>query len=134
VDLGSATVGASVLDLPASDCPPPFMKFAANWPIRFSSTKGRLRKGDLVLVLQISFGTGPRSDRRTCPQQALRIDARVTVGGDLVVSCIDAQGDGGLVFLPIKVDLLTRPISTPDIDTGAPILRSPMLSNLAVKS
>ena len=33
-----------------------------------------------------------------------------------------------------KAIFVTRPISTPDIDTGAPTLRSPILSNLAVRS
>ena len=30
--------------------------------------------------------------------------------------------------------LVTRPTSTPDMDTGAPTLRSPILSNFAVTS
>ncbi len=67
--------------------------------------EGRLRKGDSILVLQIRFRTARGQTDELAPQQALRIDARVTVGGDLVESCIDAQSDGGLVFLPIKGDL-----------------------------
>src|ERR1700729_2007390 len=39
-----------------------------------------------------------------------------------------------LYSLESKSIFATRPISTPDIDTGAPTLRSPILSNLAVTS
>ena len=45
------------------------------------------------------------------------------------LSCIDTTA---LYCLVSSSMCVTRPTSTPAMDTGAPTLRSPMLSNLAV--